>query len=184
MNAIAPDIPAGLPDFEPVLLPPSVALNRFEPPAGFVPVAIETVSKSVRYGFRAGGLALLIRQGTGSEVVPMMPVTAIPNGPAWLLGMINLRGNLIPVCDMNLALGLGAGGGSAKSMILILDKGDRAAGFVIDGPPCALSGLRAVDQVAGLHDSLAPHVLSVLADNDDVWLEFDHPGFLEAASRR
>jgi hypothetical protein len=165
------------------MLPPSEALNRFEPPAGYVPVAVEAVSKSVRYGFRAGALALLIRQGTGSEVTPMMPVTSIPNGPSWLLGMINLRGNLVPVCDMTRALGLGGGSGSAKSMILILDKGDRAAGFVIDGYPCALSGLRTVGQVADLPGPLAPHVLSALADDDDVWLEFDHAGFLAAASR-
>ena len=39
------------------VVPPSDALNRFEPPEGFAPVATEVTVKKVRYGFRAVGLS-------------------------------------------------------------------------------------------------------------------------------
>lgn len=161
---------------------PSEALTRFEPPQGFVPVAIERQVKTIRYGFHAAGLALLIRQGIGSEVVPMMPFAPIPNGPGWLLGIINLHGNLVPVCDMGRALGRTAEPGSAKPMILVIDKGAKSAGFLIDGYPCALTNLRPASQVQGLPDLLARHVAATLANDEEVWLEFDHEGFLDGAN--
>lgn len=161
---------------------PSEALTRFEPPPGFVPVAIEQQVKSIRYGFHAAGLALLIRPGIVSEVVPMMPFAAIPNGPGWLLGIVNLHGNLVPVCDMGRALGMTAEPGSAKPMILVIDKGVKSAGFLIDGYPCALSNLRSSSQVQGLPDLLARHVTAALATDEEVWLEFDHEGFLDGAN--
>jgi twitching motility protein PilI len=166
------------------LVPPSQALNRFEPPAGFAPVATEVAAKQVRYGFRAIGLSFLIRERVPSEVVPMMPFAAIPNGPGWLLGMINLHGNLVPVCDLGRVLGGDAAAGSAKPMILVLDKGDKAAGFVIDGYPFAVTGLRQASQVPGLSELLRRHVTDTLATENEVWLEFDHEGFLEEANRQ
>lgn len=178
------DIRANAADFvRRAVVPPNEALNRFEPPEGFAPVATEEVVKKVRYGFRAVGLSFLIRERMVSEVVPMMPCAAIPNGPGWLLGMINLHGNLVPVCDLKRVLSSNADPGSAKPMILVLDKGDKSAGFVIDGYPCAVVGLRQTSQVAGLPDLLGPYVTDTLATDDEVWMEFDHQGFLEGANQ-
>lgn len=170
--------PAGRP-----VIAPSEALNRFEPPEGFAPVATEVATKRVRYGFRAAGLSFLIRERLASEVVPMMPLTAIPNGPGWLLGMINLHGNLVPVCDLKRVLGAGDAQVSGKPMILVLDKGENTAGFVIDGYPCAVSGLRPSNPVPGLPGVLARNVLTTLATDDEVWLEFDNEGFLDEANQ-
>jgi hypothetical protein len=109
-----------------------------------------------------------------SEVVPMMQFTAIPNGPDWLLGMINLHGNLVPVCDLKRILGVGDVQGSGKPMILVLDKGENTAGFVIDGYPCAVAGLRPSNPVPGLPGLLARKV----------WLEFDNVGFLNEENQQ
>lgn len=157
---------------------PSEALNRFEPPEGFVPVATETVTKQLRYGFRSGGLSLLINGGVGSEVVPMMPLAIIPNGPAWLLGVINLRGNLIPICDLARLQPDAPETDARKTMILMLDKGEKAAGFIIDGHPCALTDLRPLNQVPALPEFLARHVRAASSTEEEIWLEFDHEGFL------
>lgn len=166
------------------ILPPSQALNRFEPPADFAPVAAEVAVRQVRYGFRAVGLSFLIRERMSSEAVPLMPIADIPNGPKWLLGMINLHGNLVPVCDLKRVLGGEAEAGSDKPMILVLGKGDKAAGFVIDGYPFAVPGLRQASQVPGLAELLRHHVTDTLATDSEVWLEFDHEGFLEEANRQ
>lgn len=160
---------------------PSEALSRFEPPKGFVPVSLESAAKQLRYGFRTAGLGLLIKQGVGSEAVPMMPMAVIPNGPAWLQGVINLRGNLVPVCDLRRLVGGDPESAMEKPMILVLDKGDKTAGFLIDGYPLALTALRPANQLPGLPESLERHVKTMISTNEEVWLEFDHEGFLEAA---
>lgn len=164
-------------------VPPSEALNRFEPPEGFAPVATGVATKHIRYGFRAAGLSFLIRERMPSEVVPMMPFAAIPNGPGWLLGMINLHGNLVPVCDLKRLLDTGDAPEPDKPMILVLDKGENAAGFVIDGYPCAVTGLQPSNPVPGLPDLLAGNVLNTLATDAEVWLEFDNEGFLDEANQ-
>jgi chemotaxis signal transduction protein len=185
MEAVLDDMSAPeLPGARRVAPTLSEALNRFEPPPGFVPVTIERQVKTIRYGFHAAGLSLLIRQGVVSEIVPMMPFAEIPNGPGWLLGVINLHGNLVPVCDLGRALGSDAGAGSAKPMILVIDKGAKSAGFLIDGYPRALVDLRPASQVQGLPDLLARHVAATLTTKEEVWLEFDHEGFLEGANRQ
>lgn len=160
---------------------PSDALNRFEPPEGFLPAMLDAPMKQQRYGFRSAGLGLLIRPGIGSEAVPMMPLAAIPNGPSWLLGMINLRGNLVPVCDLRRLVGGASDAALEKPMILVLDKGEQAAGFLIDGYPVALTALRPANQLPGLPQPLERHVKTLISADEEVWLEFDHEGFLEEA---
>lgn len=163
-------------------LMPTDALDRFEPPDSFSATSVDAVTKIVRYGFRTADLALLIHAGVGSEVVPMMPLAALPHGPAWLLGIINLRGNLIPVCDLRLVLNLETEA-AAKQMILVMDKGDRAVGFVIDGYPCTLNELKPARQVPKLPEPLVRYVKAALSDGNDIWFEFDHEGFLEDSNR-
>lgn len=143
---------------------------------------LDGAAKQQRYGFRSAGVGLLIRQSIGSEAVPMMPMAAIPNGPHWLLGMINLRGNLVPVCDLRRLIGGDPDAVLEKPMILVLDKGERAAGFLIDGYPIALTGLRPMNQLPGLPQPLEKHVRTMITSDEEVWLEFDHEGFLEEAT--
>lgn len=157
---------------------PSEALTRFVPPEGFVPVATETTSRQLRYGFRVADYLLLIRAGVGSEVVPMMPVAVIPSGPAWLSGIMNLRGNLVPVCDLARLLGHQGDASPRHPMLLVLDKGDKAAAFVIDGYPRALTSLHRLNQIPTLPDLLAHYVSTAYSEGDDIWLEFDHEAFL------
>lgn len=40
------------------------------------------------------------------EVVRALPITAVPRGPSWLLGLVNLRGDIVPVIDSAGALGV------------------------------------------------------------------------------
>jgi twitching motility protein PilI len=161
---------------------PSEALKQFESPEGGVPVMFDAVPKQQRYGFRTVGLGLLVRQGVGSEVVPVMPMAVIPNSPAWLLGVINLRGNLVPVCDLRRLIDGNTETSPEKPMILVLDKGDKAAGFLIDGFPLALTELRSADQLPDIPLPLAQHVTAMITPDEELWLEFDHEALLEEAS--
>ncbi len=71
-----------------------------------------------------GGETYLVPAGSIREVEEVRAVTPVPNTPAWLLGVMNLRGSIVGVADLARFLGLaGAGphprlapGGSASTM--------------------------------------------------------------------
>jgi purine-binding chemotaxis protein CheW len=55
------------------------------------------------------------------EVVEYGQVTKVPNAPAYMLGIINLRGRVLPLLDTKLKLGLTATAITQKCRIMILD---------------------------------------------------------------
>lgn len=55
------------------------------------------------------------------EVVEFGQVTKVPNAPGYMLGIINLRGRVLPLLDTKLKLGLSATAITTKSRIMILD---------------------------------------------------------------
>ena len=55
------------------------------------------------------------------EVVELAQVTKVPNSPEYMLGIINLRGRILPLLDTKLKLGLTATEHSRKSRIMVLD---------------------------------------------------------------
>ncbi len=165
------------------------ALNRFVPPPGFNLGGGEGVERKVRYGFRAVGFCFLIQEGVASEVVPSMPCTSIPNTPDWLMGMMNLHGNLVPICSLARVSGIPSLHNSSQTapstepMILVLGKGDTAAGFVIDGYPQAVVNPRAINHVPNISQWLSRATAHTFISGDEVWLEFDYQIFLERASQ-
>jgi purine-binding chemotaxis protein CheW len=54
------------------------------------------------------------------EILDLRPVAAMPNAPAHLLGIIDLRGANIPVVDLRCLLGRGAAGDTGQTRILVV----------------------------------------------------------------
>jgi hypothetical protein len=69
-----------------------------------------------------------------------------------------------------------------RPMILVLDKGDKAAGFLIDGLPLAMTELQPANQLPDIPQPLEKHVTAMITPDEELWLEFDHEAFLEEAS--
>jgi len=155
---------------------PSAALDRFDPPADMVLAA--AVEKEVgRYGFKIGPLGLLIQTGCGSEVMQMPTIWTLPGAPPWLLGLINLRGNLVPIYELRQVLSMDKRKSEIKQLVLIFDQGDKAAGIVIEEFPKPLSGLKILPNLPQLPTSLSGHVHSGYVKDETIWLEFDHASF-------
>jgi purine-binding chemotaxis protein CheW len=55
------------------------------------------------------------------EVVEFGQVTKVPNAPTYMLGIINLRGRVLPLLDTKQKLGLPATTITQKSRIMVLD---------------------------------------------------------------
>ncbi len=67
------------------------------------------------------------------EIIRSAPITAVPNSPDFVEGVINLRGNIIPVIELRKRLGFATPDVSKEdSWILILDIQGRITGFIVD----------------------------------------------------
>lgn len=67
------------------------------------------------------------------EIVRMKRLTLVPRSPAWLLGVIALRGEIVEVVDLRRRLGLGASSPSRSNRIIVLHGDvDRVTGLLVD----------------------------------------------------
>ena len=68
------------------------------------------------------------------EIIKDVTITAIPDSPDFIEGVVNLRGNIIPIIDLRKRLKLPekTSGGRDDVWIIILNIGDRVTGFVVD----------------------------------------------------
>ena len=88
------------------------------------------------------------------EIIRSAPITAVPNSPEFVEGVINLRGDIIPVIDLRKRLNLYTGETLKKNWVLILDIENSVTGFVVDR----------VDEVMKIEeDSIEPAPEIVLA---------------------
>jgi chemotaxis signal transduction protein len=164
-------------------LSPGAALNRFDPPEGFHIDNAPADDWRARFGFQVGNVHLLIRPESVSEVLEKGPVYPIPNTPTWLLGLMNLRGNLIPVFDLHQLLET-SHEGRRKQMMLVLDKGVEAGAIVIDGLPQALSAIPRLQRLPPVPSALRNHTHEAFAKDGTVWLEFDHWSFFRSVAKQ
>jgi purine-binding chemotaxis protein CheW len=82
----------------------------------------------VRMGVAGEQYALAVEQV--AEVLSLGDVTPVPGAPASVLGLLNLRGEILSVVELASALGLR--GESAPSRLIVADDGARRAGLAID----------------------------------------------------
>lgn len=66
------------------------------------------------------------------EIVRVPPITRVPNGPAFLEGVINLRGQVIPVMDLRKHLGIPSGSETRSSRVVVSELGSHTVGLMVD----------------------------------------------------
>lgn len=71
------------------------------------------------------------------EIIGMMPVTAVPQAPRYVKGVVNLRGKVIPVLDLRLRFGMEEADYTEMTCIIVVEiegggNGKVAVGIVVD----------------------------------------------------
>jgi purine-binding chemotaxis protein CheW len=67
-----------------------------------------------------------------SEVVRMVAITSVPRAPEWLLGVINVRGRVVPIIDLRLRLGLSPRTAELNTPVIVVQVKGRIVGLVVD----------------------------------------------------
>ena len=67
------------------------------------------------------------------EIIRLQSVTRVPRSPAFVEGVINLRGKVIPVVDLRRRFGLPTADHTRASRIVVVEIGDQVVGIIVDG---------------------------------------------------
>ena len=62
--------------------------------------AVTIIQDEQIVGLELAGESYGVEIGRIQEIIRMQPITAVPNGPAFIEGLTNLRGRVIPVMDL------------------------------------------------------------------------------------
>jgi purine-binding chemotaxis protein CheW len=66
------------------------------------------------------------------EITPRTDITPVPGAPSFVLGIVNLRGSIIPVLDSRLRFHLPPKAPTPKTRIIIIDLAGQSTGLMVD----------------------------------------------------
>jgi len=72
------------------------------------------------------------------EIIKPFSWTRVPQVPAYVKGVFNMRGSVIPLIDLRLKFGLAEQKHNDETRFIVMKVGDEVAGFVIDRLTMAL----------------------------------------------
>lgn len=82
--------------------------------------------------FRIGAQEFCVDIMDVREIRGWTPATAIPQAPAFVRGVINLRGAVLPILDLGARLGLGAADPTARHVIIVAQVEKQIVGLLVD----------------------------------------------------
>jgi purine-binding chemotaxis protein CheW len=66
------------------------------------------------------------------EIDRLMPITRVPRVPPHVEGIINLRGQLVPIVDLRVRLGMSHAARTKTARIIVAEIGPRSIGMIVD----------------------------------------------------
>jgi purine-binding chemotaxis protein CheW len=85
--------------------------------------------------FRVGGATYGCDIEATQEIIPLRRMTRVPGAPAYVRGLINMRGTIVTVLDLGMRLdpsSVPIAGGEGGGSILLLRHRDRLVGIVVE----------------------------------------------------
>jgi len=127
---VAADVTSGAGLFAPARVPDHVA----------VPADPSEVPREAAGGvlLRLGGSRFAVAMADVAEVTALPTVTRLPGAPAWLVGVANWRGRMLPVLDIRTLVGVPVTplASSARLVVVIAGlRGELTAGVVAEAVP-------------------------------------------------
>ena len=144
------------------------------------------VQSSRRLGFTIGHFGFLIAPQAISELSDILPICPIPFTAEWLLGLINMRGNFVPIFDFHQLLQEEKKDNVKKPMLLILGEGEAAGAFMVENLPIPLifTSDDELNSLPPLPPIITHYVSNGYEKNGQLWFNFDHYGFFESLATK
>ncbi len=108
--------------------------------------------------FRLGGEEYGVNIMSVQEIILVGCITQVPEVPEHILGVINLRGNVIPILSLRRRFGMAEQAASDETRIVVMNLQGRTVGAVVD----------AVSEVLRLsHEDISPTPASLVSAGKD-----------------
>ena len=98
------------------------------------------------------------------EVLRDIEIAPVPGAPDYVLGIINLRGNVVTVIDTRSRFGLPSGETSEESRIIIIENNEQTLGLLVDS----------IAEVADIHKSQIEVTPNVGNDDSSKYIQGVH----------
>lgn len=108
--------------------------------------------------FQVGAQCLGVDIMATREIRAWTPTTPLPHAAAFVRGVVNLRGTVLPVIDLSARLGWGDTDPSARHVIMVLQIADRPHGLIVD----AVNDIASIDE----SDIQPPPPIGMNADDE------------------
>jgi len=82
--------------------------------------------------FRIGAQEFCVDIGSVREIRGWTPATALPHSPAFVRGVINLRGAVLPIVDLAARLGLPAIEANSRNVVIVVQIRRQIVGLLVD----------------------------------------------------
>ena len=179
------------------------SLSRPRPPLSLLS-EIERRSKEVARGLPAQGELQVPWKGIGfrigdthalaplAEVVEILihpDLTRVPGTLEWVRGVANVRGNLLPIMDLQGFLGAGPTRMTKQSRVIVTDHAGVYVGLLVD-EVAGLKHLHDDERLANappMSDAITPFLQAAYVQAGRTWAVFsmhalaEHPRFLQVA---
>jgi len=110
----------------------SADLNKLNESLEQATVANEDTLKNMYLTFRLGSEDYGIEIRYVTEIVGMQKITEVPDMPVFVKGVVNLRGQVIPVIDMRLRFNMQSCEYDERTCIVVVNIGGSQVGLVVD----------------------------------------------------
>jgi purine-binding chemotaxis protein CheW len=94
----------------------------------------KTISHSGRefIAFRIGGQEFTVNIMSVREIRGWTPATPMPHTPSYMRGVINLRGEVLPIIDLSARLGMKPSEASPRHVIIVAQVREKIVGLLVD----------------------------------------------------
>lgn len=94
----------------------------------------KTISQGARelIAFRIGDQEFTVNIMSVREIRGWTPATPMPHTPSYMMGVINLRGAVLPIIDLSARLGMKPAEPTARHVIIVAQVYDRIVGLLVD----------------------------------------------------
>jgi twitching motility protein PilI len=83
--------------------------------------------------FRMGGETFLVERDEAREVMGVpAPITRVPGARPWIIGLANVRGQLLPVIDLKQYFGSGESTSGRNTRVIVVNHREIPAGLMVD----------------------------------------------------
>jgi purine-binding chemotaxis protein CheW len=135
-------------------------------------------------GFEIEGQKYLFRIERIQEILTPGSVTRIPDVPAYVVGVSNLRGTIIPIIDLRLLFGLTPRTTDANTRTIVVNVADRTVGCMVDAVSQVIR--IPVNQIHRTPDTVAGDghrsIEGFARSGDDLFILLDADSLIDPAS--